>query len=40
MNKVSLYAVGDVGAFFKDPESMFVHTSSILNEADIMFAQN
>ena len=39
-DKVSLYAVGDVGAFFKNPESMFVHTSSVLNEADITFAQN
>lgn len=40
MEKISLYAVGDVAAFFKNPESMFVHTASILNEADITFAQN
>ena len=37
---VSLCAVGDVAAFFKNPESMFAHTSSILNEADITFGQN
>ena len=37
---VSLYAVGDVAAFFKDPESMFAHTGAILNEADITFGQN
>ena len=37
---VSLYAVGDVAAFFKNPESMFVHTAAILNEADITFGQN
>ena len=40
MEDISLYAVGDVAAFFKNPESMFVHTASILNEADITFAQN
>ncbi|MBI4191874.1 MAG: CapA family protein [Betaproteobacteria bacterium] len=39
-NSVSLCAVGDVTAFFKDPESMFVHTGAILNEADITFGQN
>src|SRR3990172_12505325 len=39
-DSVSLYAVGDVAAFFKNPESMFAHTSSILNEADITFGQN
>lgn len=37
---VSLYAVGDVAAFFKDPESMFDYTAPILNEADITFCQN
>ena len=39
-DSVSLYAVGDVAAFFKNPESMFAYTSSILNEADITFGQN
>ena len=37
---VWLYAVGDVAAFFKEPESMFAHTAPLLNEADITFCQN
>lgn len=37
---LALYAVGDVAAFLKEPESMFTHTADILNEADITFAQN
>lgn len=37
---VSLCAVGDVAAFFKNPESMFAHTAPILNGADITFGQN
>ena len=40
MEEVLLCAVGDVAAFFKEPESMFVHTADILNEADITFGQN
>ncbi len=40
MEKVSLCAVGDVTGFFKDPESAFEYTSSVLKEADITFAQN
>lgn len=37
---VSLYAVGDVAAFFKNPETMFAHTASVLREADIRFCEN
>ncbi|MBI4190818.1 MAG: CapA family protein [Betaproteobacteria bacterium] len=40
MEELLLCAVGDVAAFFKEPESMFVHTADILNEADITFGQN
>ncbi|MFH1087605.1 MAG: CapA family protein [Chloroflexota bacterium] len=40
MDNVSLYAVGDVAAFREDPETMFTHTASILNQADILFFQN
>ncbi|MBI2859163.1 MAG: CapA family protein [Chloroflexi bacterium] len=37
---VSIYAVGDVAAFFKDPDMMFRQTAQVLNEADITFCQN
>ena len=37
---IRLYAVGDIVAFHKDPESAFEHVGSILQEADITFAQN
>src|ERR1043165_45411 len=40
MESVTLCSVGDVAAFFKEPESMFAHTASILKQADITFAQN
>ena len=39
-DNVAFYAVGDVAAFLTNPESMFVHTGAILNEADIVFGQN
>jgi poly-gamma-glutamate synthesis protein (capsule biosynthesis protein) len=39
-NAVSLYAVGDVAAFFKNPETMFAHTASVLKEADLRFCEN
>jgi hypothetical protein len=37
---VSLCAVGDIAAFFEDPESAFEHVGPILRGADITFAQN
>lgn len=38
---VTICAVGDVAAFFKNPESMFPeHTAAVLNAADITFGQN
>src|SRR5690606_405033 len=40
MEKLSLCAVGDVAAFFRNPESMFEHTAQVLNAADITFGQN
>lgn len=40
VDRVSLYAVGDVAAFRDNPEMMFTYTASILNQADILFFQN
>ena len=40
MESITLCAVGDVAAFYKQPETMFEHTAAILNAADISFSQN
>lgn len=37
--KVSIYAVGDVSVNRENPESIFAHTASTINEADIAFCQ-
>jgi poly-gamma-glutamate synthesis protein (capsule biosynthesis protein) len=37
---IRLYAVGDVAAFNKNPESAFEYVGDTLQEADISFAQN
>jgi Bacterial capsule synthesis protein PGA_cap len=40
LSTITLCAVGDVAAFFREPESMFVHTADVLKAADITFGQN
>ena len=37
---ITLCAVGDIVAFFQEPESAFKYVAPILQEADIRFAQN
>jgi len=40
LESITLCAVGDVAAFYKQPETMFEHTAAILNAADLCFSQN